>query len=190
MKLGENWDEGGLSFFLLLAKRGTRPPRGEWHGGGALWPLRAALAEMATARSATPPRFKRRGAPRKAASGRITPARRGKRTAEEEEVVSAAVVVHRPLSEPGILPPSFFHVDSLDLAPRLLGKLLRRDDVVLRITEVADGTQAPFFPVLWTEERCFFRQCLMDRICFSLDIAGGGVQGKRHCLPWSFWCHV
>ncbi|KAJ0981209.1 hypothetical protein J5N97_009464 [Dioscorea zingiberensis] len=35
-----------------------------------------------------------------------------------------------------ILPPEFFLVDSLDLAPRLLGKLLRRDDVVLRITEV------------------------------------------------------
>ncbi|XP_022983051.1 DNA-3-methyladenine glycosylase [Cucurbita maxima] len=35
-----------------------------------------------------------------------------------------------------ILPKEFFLVDALDLAPRLLGKLLRRDDVVLRITEV------------------------------------------------------
>ncbi|KAJ9695564.1 hypothetical protein PVL29_010846 [Vitis rotundifolia] len=35
-----------------------------------------------------------------------------------------------------ILPPDFFQIDALDLAPRLLGKLLRRDDVVLRITEV------------------------------------------------------
>uniref|UniRef100_A0A9I9CWU8 DNA-3-methyladenine glycosylase II n=1 Tax=Cucumis melo TaxID=3656 RepID=A0A9I9CWU8_CUCME len=35
-----------------------------------------------------------------------------------------------------ILPKEFFLVDALDLAPRLLGKLIRRDDVVLRITEV------------------------------------------------------
>ncbi|CAA6663853.1 unnamed protein product [Spirodela intermedia] len=91
---------------------------------------------MATVKSATPPRFKRRGARRETTPCRITLSQRGKRTAEEEEA-SAAVVVHRPLSESAILPPpSFFLVDSLDLAPRLLGKLLRRDDVVLRITEV------------------------------------------------------
>ncbi|KAJ8754479.1 hypothetical protein K2173_005640 [Erythroxylum novogranatense] len=35
-----------------------------------------------------------------------------------------------------ILPPSFFQIDALDLAPRLLGKFLRRDDVILQITEV------------------------------------------------------
>lgn len=35
-----------------------------------------------------------------------------------------------------ILPSSFFQIDALDLAPRLLGKFLRRDDVVLQITEV------------------------------------------------------
>ncbi|KAJ0088983.1 hypothetical protein Patl1_32933 [Pistacia atlantica] len=35
-----------------------------------------------------------------------------------------------------IMPPQFFQVDALDLAPRLLGKFLRRDDVVLQITEV------------------------------------------------------
>ncbi|XP_042513681.1 DNA-3-methyladenine glycosylase [Macadamia integrifolia] len=35
-----------------------------------------------------------------------------------------------------ILSPDFFQIDALDLAPRLLGKFLRRDDVVLRITEV------------------------------------------------------
>lgn len=35
-----------------------------------------------------------------------------------------------------ILGPDFFQVDALDLAPRLLGKFLRRDDVVLQITEV------------------------------------------------------
>ncbi|VFQ72227.1 unnamed protein product [Cuscuta campestris] len=35
-----------------------------------------------------------------------------------------------------ILPPDFFQIDALDLAPRLLGKFLRRDDVVLQIAEV------------------------------------------------------
>ncbi|ERN11129.1 DNA-3-methyladenine glycosylase [Amborella trichopoda] len=35
-----------------------------------------------------------------------------------------------------ILSRDFFECDSLDLAPRLLGKFLRRDDVVLQITEV------------------------------------------------------
>lgn len=32
--------------------------------------------------------------------------------------------------------PEFYLIDALHLAPRLLGKLLRRDDVVLQITEV------------------------------------------------------
>ncbi|XP_012569260.1 uncharacterized protein [Cicer arietinum] len=48
-----------------------------------------------------------------------------------------------PSSEPHIslgnfetLPREFFQIDALDLAPRLLGKFLRRDDVVLQITEV------------------------------------------------------
>ncbi|KAL5995423.1 hypothetical protein ACLOJK_025483 [Asimina triloba] len=35
-----------------------------------------------------------------------------------------------------ILIADFFKVDALDLAPRLLGKFLRREDVVLQITEV------------------------------------------------------
>lgn len=46
-----------------------------------------------------------------------------------------------PVSDPSfpktsILSPDFFQIDALDLAPRLLGKFLRRDDVVLQITEV------------------------------------------------------
>lgn len=35
-----------------------------------------------------------------------------------------------------ILPREFFQIDALDLAPRLLGKFLKRDNVVLQITEV------------------------------------------------------
>ncbi|KAF6151758.1 hypothetical protein GIB67_010332 [Kingdonia uniflora] len=43
-----------------------------------------------------------------------------------------------PISPPPIklLSPDFFRIDALDLAPLLLGKFIRRDDVVLQITEV------------------------------------------------------
>ncbi|XP_015872770.3 DNA-3-methyladenine glycosylase [Ziziphus jujuba] len=41
-----------------------------------------------------------------------------------------------PIDKMTILPSTFFQIDALDLAPRLLGKFLRRDDVVLQITEV------------------------------------------------------
>ncbi|KAK9986617.1 hypothetical protein SO802_031568 [Lithocarpus litseifolius] len=41
-----------------------------------------------------------------------------------------------PIDKLTILPPEFCQIDALDLAPRLLGKLLRKDDVVLQITEV------------------------------------------------------
>lgn len=47
---------------------------------------------------------------------------------------SPAVPAQLPIGRP--LPREFFEVDALDLAPRLLGKLLRRDEVVVRITEV------------------------------------------------------
>lgn len=38
-----------------------------------------------------------------------------------------------------ILSPDFYLVDALDLASRLLGKYLRREDVVLQITEVCSN---------------------------------------------------
>ncbi|XP_048432505.1 DNA-3-methyladenine glycosylase isoform X2 [Pyrus x bretschneideri] len=41
-----------------------------------------------------------------------------------------------------ILPFSFFQIDALELAPRLLGKFLRREDVVLQITEFGPGGHA------------------------------------------------
>ncbi|KAJ8646912.1 hypothetical protein MRB53_008660 [Persea americana] len=40
------------------------------------------------------------------------------------------------LESPTILTADFFQIDALDLAPRLLGKFLRRDEVVVQITEV------------------------------------------------------
>lgn len=62
---------------------------------------------------------------------------------ETEPVRRSLPVKPNPSTEPNtspvemkILPRDFFQIDALDLAPRLLGKFLRRDDVVLRITEV------------------------------------------------------
>lgn len=62
---------------------------------------------------------------------------------QTEPVRRSLRVKPNPLPEPDtspvemkILPRDFFQIDALDLAPRLLGKFLRRDDVVLRITEV------------------------------------------------------
>jgi DNA-3-methyladenine glycosylase len=60
---------------------------------------------------------------------------------------SPAISVHSSVGS--ALPREFFEVDALDLAPRLLGKLLRRDQVVLRITEV-------FVLLLLWEERCLY----------------------------------
>ncbi|KAL9291096.1 DNA-3-methyladenine glycosylase [Arabidopsis thaliana] len=90
-----------------------------------------------------------------------TPARRSKRVNQEESEtnVTTRVVLRTrktncsktraarvrpdyPLtrttseSEMKLMPPEFFQIDALDLAPRLLGKFMRRDNVVLRITEV------------------------------------------------------
>lgn len=45
-------------------------------------------------------------------------------------------ILDLPIEKLIILSPEFYQIDALDLAPRLLGKLLRRDDVVLQITEV------------------------------------------------------
>ncbi|KAJ0947339.1 putative DNA-3-methyladenine glycosylase II [Helianthus annuus] len=43
------------------------------------------------------------------------------------------------LEKAPILGPDFYQIDALDLAPRLLGKYLKRDDVVLQITEVVEA---------------------------------------------------
>ncbi|GMI63328.1 hypothetical protein like AT3G12040 [Hibiscus trionum] len=50
--------------------------------------------------------------------------------------IQSSPVSHPCVRDTTILPPHFFQIDALDLAPRLLGKFLRRDDVVLQITEV------------------------------------------------------
>ncbi|CAL5056049.1 unnamed protein product [Urochloa decumbens] len=106
-------------------------------------PLAAGEASPMTtsgAPTATPPRFKR-SSPRKKSQ------LRSRRLASGEVQAAGAPALTRappPASlEVDAVPPigralprEFFEVDALDLAPRLLGKLLRRDEVVLRITEV------------------------------------------------------
>ncbi|XP_072983885.1 DNA-3-methyladenine glycosylase isoform X2 [Typha latifolia] len=59
-------------------------------------------------------------------------------TREDGDGARAAVPPQLPFfpESAAVLPQSFFEVDSLELAPRLLGKFLRRDEVVLQITEV------------------------------------------------------
>ncbi|MQM00245.1 hypothetical protein Taro_032975 [Colocasia esculenta] len=108
-------------------------------------------AAMAVTKTTTPPHFKRTARSRRVSTpltdAGVARGKREKRAVEEAEASSvagaascgAALVVPRPLSPPSelaILPAEFFLADALDLAPRLLGKLLRRDDVTLRITEV------------------------------------------------------
>uniref|UniRef100_A0ACD5YP29 Uncharacterized protein n=1 Tax=Avena sativa TaxID=4498 RepID=A0ACD5YP29_AVESA len=102
---------------------------------------------MTTPGSATPPRFKR-SSPRKKHQPRSSHRLAGDFAAGEAEAARASVAARATPSLPpsstvpsqtyvGLpLPREFFEVDALDLAPRLLGKLLRRDQVVLRITEV------------------------------------------------------
>jgi len=95
---------------------------------------------MTTSGAPTPPRFKR-SSPRKKSQLRSR-----RLAAGEAEAAGAPALARAPLPSPlevdavprigRALPREFFEVDALDLAPRLLGKLLRRDEVILRITEV------------------------------------------------------
>jgi DNA-3-methyladenine glycosylase len=102
---------------------------------------------MITSGAPKPPTFKR-SSPRKKSrlrSRRVTAAG-GEGEAEAEaagtSALARALLPHASVELDAVppvgraLPRDFFEVDALDLAPRLLGKLLRRDEVVLRITEV------------------------------------------------------
>ncbi|KAJ1281256.1 hypothetical protein BS78_04G293400 [Paspalum vaginatum] len=92
---------------------------------------------MTTSGKPTPPRFKR-SSPKKKSQLRS----RWLAPGETEGAGSSALARAPPPSSmevdavPRALPREFFEVDALELAPRLLGKFLRRDEVVLRITEV------------------------------------------------------
>ncbi|GJN22438.1 hypothetical protein PR202_gb09998 [Eleusine coracana subsp. coracana] len=97
---------------------------------------------MTTSGAPTPPRFKR-SSPRKKqklrsrrlVAGDVEATGEGASALAKQPI--QALTVSDALPHIGrALPREFFEIDALDLAPRLLGKLLRRDEVVLRITEV------------------------------------------------------
>nr|CAB3451232.1 unnamed protein product [Digitaria exilis] len=96
---------------------------------------------MTTTGAPTPPRFKR-SSPRKKSQLISRRLASGKTEAAGSPPALARAPPPAPLEVDAVppigraLPREFFEVDALDLAPRLLGKLLRRDEVVLRITEV------------------------------------------------------
>ncbi|VAI61255.1 unnamed protein product [Triticum turgidum subsp. durum] len=109
-------------------------------------PAAGGPSPMTTPGAAMPPSFKR-SSPRKKQRprSRLLAADFAAGEAEAARALVAARSTPSPLSPPAVsphspacvaLPREFFEVDALDLAPRLLGKLLRRDQVVLRITEV------------------------------------------------------
>ncbi|XP_056171067.1 DNA-3-methyladenine glycosylase [Syzygium oleosum] len=113
--------------------------------------MKTTTTTMATSRNA-----KRLGGPGtspsrasdRAESLKTRASRRAKPVAAAPKAASPRTQL-RPRRRPNEAPPSsasfdqfkilsreFFQMDALDLAPRLLGKFLRRDDVVLQITEV------------------------------------------------------
>ncbi|KAL8456307.1 hypothetical protein ACS0TY_034499 [Phlomoides rotata] len=55
---------------------------------------------------------------------------------ENDKIEPMASISSIPLGRNSFLSPDFYQIDALDLAPRLLGKYLKKDDVVLQITEV------------------------------------------------------
>jgi len=75
-----------------------------------------------------PPRTKPPHKTRRSKSSNLTAAEPNPSSSSSEPHISFENT--KPLSR------EFFQIDALDLAPRLLGKFLRRDHVVLQITEV------------------------------------------------------
>ncbi|XP_066319625.1 uncharacterized protein [Miscanthus floridulus] len=101
---------------------------------------------MTTSGAPKPPTFKRSSSRNKSRlRSRGVAAGGGEDEAEAEAagtpalaraLLPASVELDAVLPVGRALPREFFEVDALDLAPRLLGKLLRCDDVLLRINEV------------------------------------------------------
>jgi DNA-3-methyladenine glycosylase len=101
-----------------------------------------------TSTRTAPPHFKRTSARRcsKKAIEAVQAKTDGNATVVEDSAGMGPVPMRLLLPQLGsILPRNFFEIDSLDLAPRLLGKYLRRDDVVLQITEVFKNIFLPVF---------------------------------------------
>ncbi|KAK6149237.1 hypothetical protein DH2020_016762 [Rehmannia glutinosa] len=55
---------------------------------------------------------------------------------ENDGILPTTPISSNFLEKISILSPDFYQIDALDLAPRLLGKHLKKDDVILQITEV------------------------------------------------------
>ncbi|KAL6555465.1 hypothetical protein OROGR_006723 [Orobanche gracilis] len=70
-------------------------------------------------------------APRRKSTAKPIP-----RFQENDESLPTTSISSNFLEKFPILSHDFFQIDAIDLAPRLLGKHLRKDDVVLQITEV------------------------------------------------------
>ncbi|PIA48553.1 hypothetical protein AQUCO_01400858v1 [Aquilegia coerulea] len=75
-----------------------------------------------------------------------------------------------------ILTQSFFQIDALDLAPRLLGKFLRRDDVVLQITEFGPGGHAYVY-------LCYGLHTMLNIVADKQGV--GAAVLVRACVPVS-----
>ncbi|EAY87714.1 hypothetical protein OsI_09129 [Oryza sativa Indica Group] len=93
------------------------------------------MTTTTTSGAPTPPRFKR-SPHRKKRQPRTRRVAAGETIAAGKPPHPACTAVSLQSPFGPALPRDFFEVDALDLAPLLLGKLLRRDEVVLRITEV------------------------------------------------------
>ncbi|XP_029122856.2 uncharacterized protein [Elaeis guineensis] len=131
------------SFIRKGKRKASSRERGNGHPGLPRPCLRGRWVRMTT--STNPPRFKRpaRKLRKKATAFTAGAAGAGVRggitapPATPRPPAARLVTLPRSLLAPAaILPQDFFLVDSLDLARRLLGKFLRRDEVVLQITEV------------------------------------------------------
>ncbi|XP_047332739.1 DNA-3-methyladenine glycosylase [Impatiens glandulifera] len=79
---------------------------------------------------------RRKVRPKLSSKSIIVRASKTKRRSASTSSSSSSLLVDLPIENPRILSFDFYQIDALDLAPLLLGKYLKRDDVVLRITEV------------------------------------------------------
>lgn len=81
-----------------------------------------------------------------------------KRSTISEKIDESLLISSQLLAKFPLLGPDFCQIDALDLAPRLLGKHLKKDDVILRITEV----------IVSLKFSCFINNIIDLRLIMSL----------------------
>lgn len=87
--------------------------------------------------------------PNKAADNQVKTRLKEEEEARSEDGISVPRTLPSSFLEKWpILTSDFYQIDALDLAPRLLGKYLRKDDVVLQITEVSNHFRLLYFLAL------------------------------------------